>query len=77
MGGTVLRRYGARAISILALLVGTTASLEGQAAGGRMPGTMTIGRLHYDGGGDWYANPSSLPNLLAAIASRTSLRVAP
>ncbi len=38
--------------------------------------TLTIGRLHYDGGGDWYANPSSLPNLLQAIATRTSLRVA-
>src|SRR5512143_2936908 len=38
--------------------------------------TMTIGRLHYDGGGDWYANPSSLPNLLQAIATRTRLRVA-
>lgn len=37
---------------------------------------MTIGRLHYDGGGDWYANPSSLPNLLSAIRSRTRLRVA-
>ena len=37
---------------------------------------MTIGRLHYDGGGDWYANPSSLPNLLAAIRTRTGLRVA-
>ena len=37
--------------------------------------TMTIGRLHYDGGGDWYANPSSLPNLLQAIAARTRLRV--
>ncbi len=36
---------------------------------------LTIGRLHYDGGGDWYANPSSLPNLLSAIRSRTSLRV--
>jgi len=36
---------------------------------------MTIGRLHYDGGGDWYANPSSLPNLLQAIATRTALRV--
>jgi hypothetical protein len=36
---------------------------------------MTIGRLHYDGGGDWYANPSSLPNLLQAIATRTTLRV--
>lgn len=37
---------------------------------------LTIGRLHYDGGGDWYANPSSLPNLLAALRSRTSLNVA-
>ena len=37
---------------------------------------MTIGRLHYDGGGDWYANPSSLPNLLSAIRTRTTLRVA-
>ena len=36
---------------------------------------VTIGRLHYDGGGDWYANPSSLPNLLAAVRSRTTLRV--
>jgi hypothetical protein len=37
---------------------------------------MTIGRLHYDGGGDWYANPSSLPNLLSAIRERTGLAVA-
>jgi hypothetical protein len=37
---------------------------------------MTIGRLHYEGGGDWYANPSSLTNLLSAIRFRTMLRVA-
>jgi hypothetical protein len=36
----------------------------------------TIARLHYEGGGDWYANPSSLPNLLAAIGAGTDLRVA-
>ena len=46
------------------------------AAAGEPDPVMTIGRLHYDGGGDWYANPSSLPNLLSAIRSRTSLRVA-
>ncbi len=40
----------------------------------RLP-RMTIARLHYDGGGDWYANPSSLPNLLAALAQRTSLPI--
>ena len=36
----------------------------------------TISRLRYDGGGDWYANPSSLSNLLAEISLRTGLRVA-
>lgn len=36
---------------------------------------LTIARLQYDGGGDWYANPSSLPNLLAAIRQRTALPV--
>jgi hypothetical protein len=35
---------------------------------------LTIARLQYDGGGDWYANPSSLPNLLTAIRERTTLR---
>src|SRR5256885_15729596 len=38
--------------------------------------SLTIGRLHYDGGGDWYANPSSLPNLLSALRDRTTLPVA-
>jgi hypothetical protein len=49
----------------------------GVPAGPSDPGpVMTIGRLHYDGGGDWYANPSSLPNLLSAIRTRSTLRVA-
>jgi hypothetical protein len=39
------------------------------------PGRLAIARLQYDGGGDWYANPSSLPNLIAAIATRTSLPI--
>lgn len=37
---------------------------------------LTIARVHYDGGGDWYANPSSLPNLLRFIGERTELTVA-
>ena len=37
---------------------------------------LTVGRLHYDGGGDWYANPSSLPNLLRAVRERTRLATA-
>ncbi|MHB0962444.1 MAG: DUF4159 domain-containing protein, partial [Gemmatimonadaceae bacterium] len=38
---------------------------------------LAVARLQYDGGGDWYANPSSLPNLIAAIRQRTTLDVDP
>ena len=41
------------------------------------PGRLAIARLQYEGGGDWYANPSSLPNLIGAIAARTSLPIGP
>ena len=34
-----------------------------------------IARVHYNGGGDWYANPSSLKNLIRAVAERTSLPI--
>src|SRR5881409_468667 len=37
--------------------------------------SLTIGRLHYDGGGDWYSGPSKLVNLLGAIRQRTRLAV--
>ena len=39
------------------------------------PTRLTVARVQYDGGGDWYANPSSIPNLLQAIAERTTLPV--
>jgi hypothetical protein len=52
--------------------LGILVPLLAQLAGGA---PLAIGRLHYDGGGDWYANPSSLPNLIAAINQRTSLQV--
>jgi len=32
-----------------------------------------VGRLHYGGGGDWYSNPSSLPNWLRAFQQRTGI----
>lgn len=34
-----------------------------------------LGRLHYGGGGDWYANPTSLPNLSEAMADRLGMDV--
>jgi hypothetical protein len=51
------------------------AATPGIGSAQRPPAPLTIGRLHYDGGGDWYANPSSLPNLLATIRNRTALAV--
>lgn len=41
----------------------------------RGPGRLAVARLQYDGGGDWYANPSGLVNLIKAISERTSLPV--
>ncbi len=35
-----------------------------------------IGRVKYGGGGDWYADPSSLPNLLKEFRERTLIRSA-
>ncbi len=35
----------------------------------------TIARLQYDGGGDWYANPSSLPNLIHAVKKSTDIPI--
>ena len=56
----------ARALAILAF-----ATITFDAA----PTRLTVARVQYDGGGDWYANPSSISNLLAAIAERTTLPV--
>ncbi|SVD00893.1 uncharacterized protein METZ01_LOCUS353747 [marine metagenome] len=41
------------------------------------PGAFSITRVHYDGGGDWYADPSSLPNLLAHLSNHTNIAINP
>jgi hypothetical protein len=35
----------------------------------------TLARLQYGGGGDWYANPSSLPNLVREARGRTGIDI--
>lgn len=64
-----MRTWRGWALGVVCLLPATPAASQAGA-------TLTIGRLHYEGGGDWYANPSSLPNLLQAIRERTQLRTA-
>ena len=59
----------ALAVLIIAVLAAAWAPLQG-------PGTdLTIAQVQYDGGGDWYANPSGVPNLLAFIGENTGLPV--
>lgn len=36
---------------------------------------MTIARLKYDGGGDWYSNPGSLENLMQFIEEQTQIKM--
>ena len=37
---------------------------------------LRIARLKYDGGGDWYNDPSIIPNLLKYISDKTNMDVA-
>jgi hypothetical protein len=60
-----MRPIRAVAASLLAL------TLAGAAHDGPR---LAIARLQYEGG-DWYGNPSSIPNLIEAINDRTSLKV--
>ena len=41
------------------------------------PGAFSITRIHYGGGGDWYADPGSLPNLLEYMQNHTNVAVNP
>lgn len=42
----------------------------------KRPDPLTIARLKYGGGGDWYGNPTSLPNLLQQLRERLGLDTA-
>lgn len=61
--------------TILAGLLGDALPARAQAEGGDPGSATTIARLEY-GPGDWYANPSSLGNLLAFVEDAVGLPVA-
>ena len=56
----------------LSLIIFSIVALHAQPADSRF----TIARLQYQGGGDWYSDPSSLPNLLRFLAEHTRIDVA-
>ena len=41
----------------------------------QISGAFSITRIHYGGGGDWYADPSSVPNLLNYVEKYTNITV--
>lgn len=72
-------RLRSRGICALAVAVTVALACGGVTdawASGFAPHGFTVAQLKYRGGGDWYANPSSLPNLLAALRDRTGIEVA-
>ena len=44
---------------------------------GNAPYSFTVARVQYGGGGDWYCDPSSLPNLLRVAQEWAQIDVAP
>jgi hypothetical protein len=51
-------------------------AVQSAGAENAVPWRFTIARLQYDGGGDWYSDPSSLPNLLRFLRRNTNINVA-
>jgi hypothetical protein len=76
---TKLRGFGARIAVVLAVTGALASPASAQGLGGRggtAPETpLTIARLRY-GPGDWYGNPTSLPNLLAFVREELLLPTA-
>ena len=57
----------------LALLVATSSQAQTLKGDPAEEFGVRIGRLKYGGGGDWYNNPSSIPNWLSEIERRTGI----
>lgn len=56
-------------LSLVALM------LPAQLAGEELNNNLTIARLKYRGGGDWYNDASAIPNLMKEISKRTGIPV--
>ena len=70
-GRTLLRHLCAAGLALLVAVPVYAQPLKGDPA---EEFGVRIGRLKYSGGGDWYNNPSSVPNWLAGIEQRTGIR---
>jgi hypothetical protein len=71
----------ARAMLALALALALAPAIarpaRAAAAAAPLGERFVIGRLKYGGGGDWYSNPSSLPNIMRAVSERVGIPSGP
>lgn len=58
-------------IPVLILLVSLASGLAAQP-----DHSFKIAKLKYEGGGDWYSNPTSLPNLIKYVKQHTNVQIA-
>lgn len=68
-----LKSLGITIIAVSTVLVFAPPELPGA----DQPYDFAVARLHYPGGGDWYSDPSSLPNVIAFLNSEAGLNVNP
>ena len=60
---------------ILVALIALAAVTDGQQPGSHNPSAVTIARLKYDGGGNWYWGPSAIPNMHTFLRENTPIEV--
>ena len=58
-------------------MAATVSLLAVAPAAAQDPHAFQIARVKYDGGGDWYSDPQSLPELLRFVRESTNIDVAP
>lgn len=63
------------AILLLAMLFSFSAAQQSDRNGPQNPSAVTIARLRYDGGGNWYWGRSAIPNLHKFLMENTSIPV--
>jgi hypothetical protein len=62
---------------LMALVAATPLGAQSRLGTSPDPSAVTVARLHYGGGGDWYWGNSALPNLLEFVARETPVPVRP
>lgn len=76
--GQRIRTVSVRALFGLAGILAVftvTDSVSAQGRSSSHPAALSVGRLHYTGGGDWYWGSSALPNLLTFARDNTNWAV--